>query len=461
MVKRFMWWMVAGMFCAFASGARAQELDPLLNLLIENKVITKEQAAAVQAEYDKRKAGAKEEVKQAAQEEVAKAKPNLGDLSGVKVGGRIFYSFQDGESFSATSPSKDKTDAYNKFVLKRAYIEISKDITPWMRAQITPDIYQDAAGNYNFRVKYAMGLFHWNGGSFVAKPEIEAGIVHTPWLDFEEGINAYRVQDTMFMERVGVITSSDAGVMLSGQFGGELPKSYQDDVAKKNPGRYGSFAVGFYNGGGYASVEANTNKTFQARLTYRPLPDYLPGLQVSGFCVAGRGNTAPKKFDKDPFNRREIYPDYRVLAGMISYQHEHFTLTAQTFEARGNPGGTRYYSDKDYIPGKVDPAYIFQSRYQKGYSFFGEAKLPSDKKWSVIARYDHYDPDTKGIQEVGHLYDVQNRFITGVAYRLFKENLLLLDYDQLSHDGVYKNKDGIYVGIPTERRVQLSLQLKW
>jgi hypothetical protein len=459
------WWKsltVAVALFGLAAGARAQEVDPLLQLLIENKVITKEQAAAVQAEYDKNKAGAKEEIKQAAQEEVAKAKPNLGDLGGVKIGGRIYYSFQNGESFNATSPSQDKTDAYNKFVLKRAYIEISKDITPWMKAQITPDIYQDATGNYNFRVKYAYGLFHWNGNSFVAKPEIEAGIAHTPWLDFEEGINAYRCQDTMFMERVGIITSADAGVLFTGQFGGELPKSYQDDVAKKNPGRYGSFAMGYYNGGGYSSAEANTNKTFQMRATYRPLPDYVPGLQVSGFWVKGRGNTAPKKFDKDPFNRREIYPDYEVLAGMLSYQHEYFTLTAQTFEARGNQGGSRYYNAGDYVPGKVDPRYVFQSTYQKGYSFFGEAKFPSSKRWSLIARYDHYDPDTKGIYDVSHKYDEQNRFIGGVAYKLFKENMLLLDYDQLSHDGVYKDaKTGLYVGIPTEKRVQLTLQLKW
>lgn len=457
------WVVMVAAFALAAStlGVRAQEVDPLLQLLIENKVITQEQAAAVQAEYDKRKAGAKEEVKQVAQEEVAKAKPNLGDLGGIKIGGRIFASFQNGENFSAASPSEDKTDAYNKFVLKRAYIEISKDITPWMRAQLTPDIYQDAAGNYNYRTKYAYGLFHWKGGSFVANPEIEAGIVHTPWLDFEEGINTYRVQDTMFMERVGIITSSDAGVLFSGQFGGTLPKSYQDEVGKKNSGRYGSFAMGFYNGGGYASAEANTNKTFQARVTYRPLPDYAPGLQISGFYVTGRGNTAPKKFDKDPFKRREIYPDYRVVAGMISYQHQYFNLTAQTFEARGNAGGSRYYTEKEYVPGKVDPAYIFQSRYQKGYSFWGEAKFPGSKRWSFMARYDHYDPDTKDILEVSHLYDVQNRFIAGLAYKLFKENFLLLDYDQLSHDGVYKNKDGIYVGIPTEKRVQLSLQLKF
>jgi len=323
-----------------ALGVGAQEVDPLLKLLIENKVITQEQATAVQAEYEKKKAGAKEEMKQAAQEEVAKAKPNLGDLSGVKIGGRIFASYQNGETFSAGSKSEDKTDAYNKFVLKRAYIEISKDITPWMRAQITPDISQDAAGSYNFRVKYALGLFHWNGGSFVAKPEVEAGIIHTPWLDFEEGINPWRCQDTMFMERVGIITSADAGVMFAGQFGGELPKSYQDDVAKKNPGRYGSFALGFYNGGGYSAVENNTNKTFQARVTYRPMPDILPGLQLSAFGITGKGNVAPSKSAKDPFKERKIYPTYSLLAGMISYQHEYFTLTAQTFEARATMRAT-------------------------------------------------------------------------------------------------------------------------
>ena len=451
--------------------ALAQELDPLLKLLIENRVITQQQAEAVQKEYDRRKGGPGEEasgavteekVRQIAQEETAKAKPNLGDLGGIKIGGRIYYSFQNGSAYSPTSPSDDMTDTYNRFLLKRSYIEISKDITPWMRAQITPDIWQDTNGSFNFRVKYAYGLFHWNSNGFVAKPEIEAGIIHTPWLDFEEGINTWRMQDTMFMERVGIITSADAGVMFAGQFGGELPKSYQDEVAKKNPGRYGSYAIGIYNGGGYASAEANTNKTIQARLTYRPMPDIAPGLQISAFGIWGKGNAAPKEFDKDPFKYREIYPDYSVFAGMLSYQHAYFTLTAQAFKAQGNAGGSRYYSEKEYVPGEVDPSYIFKSRYQKGYSFFGEAKFPESKKWSLIARYDHYDPDTKGVLEATHKYDKQDLTILGLAYHLYKENRLLFDYQVLDHDGVYKDaKSGFYLGIPSEKRLQMTLQIKW
>ena len=48
-----------------------------------------------------------------------------------------------------------------------------------------------------------------------------------------------------------------------------------------------------------------------------------------------------------------------------------------------------------------------------------------------------------------------------MAYKLYKENLILFDFDQLSHDGVYKNKDGLYVGIPNESRFQVTLQLKF
>ena len=38
-------------------GAQETELDPLLALLVEQGVITMEQALAVQAEYDRRRAG--------------------------------------------------------------------------------------------------------------------------------------------------------------------------------------------------------------------------------------------------------------------------------------------------------------------------------------------------------------------------------------------------------------------
>jgi hypothetical protein len=100
------------------------------------------------------------------------------------------------------------------------------------------------------------------------------GLHQTPWLDFEESINRYRVQGTMFSEREGLIPgSADFGA----SYFTPLPKGY------------GEIHSGVYNGEGFTQVEANKYKSFQGRLTVRPLPNRgaANGLRISGFYNAG------------------------------------------------------------------------------------------------------------------------------------------------------------------------------
>jgi hypothetical protein len=398
-----------------------------------------------------------EAVRKVAQEEVAKAKPNLGALDGIKVGGQIFFSYQNGESYSASSTSEDKTDAYSRFIVKRGYIDIQKAFTPWMKARITPEIYQDATGNYSSRMKYIYAGFYWKGNSFVNTPYLEAGLVRNPWFDFEESINIYRLQDNMFLERTGIIGTTEQGVLFGGDFGEPLPKSYQDQVSNKYPGRWGSFQLVISNGGGYNTPENNMNKALMGRVSFRPMPDILPGFQMTLFGVSGRGNLPPTRYTKVPFKNKEIYPSWSMWDGMLSYQHPHFSVTGQYYESRGNALGTRFYGASDYLPGEVDPADIFKPRSQKGYSFFADVKFPANRKWSWMGRMDYYDPDTKGILVLQNNRDVTRRYITGLSYRLFKDNIVLLDYDVLKHSRTYKPG----TVIPDEGRVQLTIQMKF
>ncbi len=67
------------------------------------------------------------------------------------------------------------------------------------------------AGSQEFRLKYAFAQFNlddWTThGSWV-----RLGVHQTPFIDYTEGIYRYRFQDTIFAERVGLLTSSDAGL---------------------------------------------------------------------------------------------------------------------------------------------------------------------------------------------------------------------------------------------------------
>ena len=356
-------------------------------------------------------AAEKEEVTQEDITSVVKA------LKDIKFNLLWYLSYMDGEGRDVGGNAGDG-ESRSKFAIKRGYFRFSKTLMPWFDAHMTFDVTQakddDSSldGSVAVRIKYAYAKFKLPDVAFFTKPFVEAGIVHMPWLDFEEHINWYRCQDTMFIERNSTFNSADFGLTLVSLFGGEVGEEYQKKVSNKYPGRYGSMAVGVYNGGGYHASEKNDNKALEGRLTIRPLPDVVPGLQFSYFGITGKGNT------KDE-------PDWTVNLGMVSFEHEYLVLTGQYYDGKGNQKGSDEY-DKD------------------GYSIFAELK--PHKKFSIIGRYDQFDPNDDMDD------DENTRYIIGAAYHIDKQhkNMVLLDYDTVDYEDSSKEDD---------KRIQLTLQV--
>lgn len=356
---------------------------------------------------------AEEEVSQKDIEKVVKA------LKGVKLGLLWYLSYQNGVD------GKGSDEGYSQFAIKRGYFRVTKELMPWFDAHMTFDVTtvkdpedepEDAPNNLDgsiaVRIKYAYGKFKLPDFAFFTKPFIEFGVVHMPWLDYEEHVNFYRCQDTMFIERNGTFNSADLGATFVSLLGGTMDEEYQKKVSHYYPGRYGSVAFGIYNGGGYHASEKNENKVLEGRITVRPLPDMLPGLQLSYFGITGKGN-------------KNTDPVWNVNLGFASFEHEYVVLTGQYYWGKGNQKGADE-KDKD------------------GYSFFTELK--PHKKISVIGRYDRFDPDT----DVDD--DENTRYIAGAAYHLDKrhKNMIVLDYDHVDYEDPSKEDD---------RRVQLTLQV--
>ena len=59
----------------------------------------------------------------------------------------------------------------------------------------------DDAGNIEMRLKYMYLKMKMDQFDFLPSSYFEFGMVHRPWLDFEESINGFRMQGTMFLER--------------------------------------------------------------------------------------------------------------------------------------------------------------------------------------------------------------------------------------------------------------------
>ncbi len=325
-------------------------------------------------------------------------------VQGVQIGGLWYLSYQARERCPGAT---DETQTCSQFRVKRGYLNFRARPRPWLEVRFTPDVSQDSAGDLKLLAKYLYAGFTGKGNSVIGRPYVEFGLVHMPWLDFEEHLNRFRMQDTMFLERNGLFNSADFGILAGGNFGTELGEDFRRDVNGAYAGRYGSWQVALMNGGGYRARENNGNKVLQARATARPFPDPLPGLQFSLFGVRGKGNLPQAESSRD-------LPDYDVLAGMVSYEHELLVLSAQWYSGEGNAAGTAVGPD-----GR-------SARRQSGSSYFAELRFTGKRNLSAIGRYDRFDADRRD-PAVG----LQQRLIAGVAWRMFGGNYILFDYDRV------------------------------
>lgn len=307
------------------------------------------------------------------------------DTPSFKVGATIFgdYTYID----SPTSKDADNNVIHpSSFNISRAYINVSGNLNHWIAFRITPDIARETgagsslSGSQTFGLKYAYGQFNlddWTTkGSWV-----RFGVQQTPYLDYTETIYRYRFQGSVFAQRVGLLTASDAG--LSGHY--------------NFPSNFGDVHAGFYNGEGYSRAEANNEKAFQVRASIRPLPlgGMWKGLRLSGF------------FDDDYVVRNA---KRRRAIGQLTFEHPWINLGFDVAQSKDAASAT-----KPTITGS-------------GWSVWATPRLGL-KGWELLLRHDDFKPN-KDIPA-----QTQKRNIFGVAY--WFQNLqrvtaaVLADYDSL------------------------------
>ncbi len=326
-------------------------------------------------------------------------------LKSFKPIGTFYLSYQNGMQNSGTNT----TIHYSKYQLKRGYFGADVGVTSYLTSRFVGDVTQDATGDVKVRAKYLYGKFHGKGNNAFTGPYMEFGLTHMPWLDWEEAMNGFRMQDTMFLERNGIFNSADVGFIVGADIGGSLSSDYKSNVNSHYAGRYGSWQVGVFNGGGYHAADQNKNKAFQARLSLRPIPASIPGLQITFFGVVGKGNK-PDTGGAQP-------PKWESGTAMISYESRYFTITGQGYLGIGNQGGSAIESDGS-------------AAHQSGFSVFAAVRVPTPhfgEKISLIGRFDEFNSNTR-------IYnDLQRRYIAGIAWHMYKNNIWLIDYERTSH----------------------------
>ena len=311
------------------------------------------------------------------------------DTPSIRVGMTFFgdYTFTKSPEATDTDGNSINPSAFN---VGRSYINITGNVSHIVAFRLTPDIARETGagsslnGSLTFRVKYAYGQF--NLDDWMARGSwARLGIQQTPWVDFQENVYRYRFQGTVFSEREGFLSSSDAGA------------SFHYNL----PSNYGDVHVGVYNGENYNRVEPNDQKALQVRGTVRPLAHSsmlaLRGIRVHGFYDADH-------YVKDAPRRRAL--------GSVTFEHAHLNAGVDYLSATDQTSVTK---------GEVDG---------QGYSVWATPK--TSKGWEGLLRYDHMTPNTAlGSQ-------TRSRTILGLAYWFPHQgsvsSALLLDYDGQTFD---------------------------
>jgi hypothetical protein len=305
------------------------------------------------------------------------------DNPSIRVGVTLFadYTYTASPEVRDSDGNEIHPSAFNA---SRTYLNITGNLSRRIAFRITPDIVRETGtsslnGSLTFRLKY--GYAQVNLDDWVAPGAwTRLGLQGTPWVNFEEGIYRYRFQGTVFPDREGYMSSSDAGA------------SFRYNA----PSNYGEVHVGIFNGENYNRAEANDQKSLQLRGSVRPFAKHggplLQGLRTHVFYNG----------------------DHYVRAA----ERRRF-LASATFEHKFINAGFDYLRTADQI--SVRTAAIDG----RGYSFWLTPRSPSG--WELLFRRDHMMPDDVRDNET------RDRTIVGVAYWFPHQggvsSALLLDYD--------------------------------
>ncbi len=449
-MKRFFVFVTAlfFFFFGFVLDSHAGSERALIKVLVKKGILTTEEAKQIIEEVKKEQEKERLKVKEVTVKEVKreiKEDKELKDslipatFKGIKFGMLSYIDFSAGKS----PLSNNDEFSYNKFKLTRGYLTLKKEFLPWLHARLTYDIHRENTGDYKGRIKYLYAEIRPNDLLFLTDMKMEIGQGHIPWLDFEEHVNPYRMQGTMPIERAGVFNSADVGVSIRGYLGGKLDNAKLLTGNTHYAGRYGSWHIGVYNGAGYHEDEKNNNKVIEGRITLRPMPDIIPGLQLSYLGIYGEGNR--KAINGD-------YPDYRVNQFMLSYEHPSLIFTGQFFKTKGNSKGNWVDANGDALRTEC-------------YALFLDYRLPitlfSQKRLHIFGRYDHFDQDENDHIASDTAYDM---YMFGFAWDIYKGNKFILDFEKTDYEDNAGKKGKVpQVGnnLGDEYKVQAVLQVKF
>lgn len=363
--------------------------------------------------------------------------------------------------FTTAESTTDGTYANRSsgFEMRRNYVQVKGYLNDKDYLRVTMDATKELAqgedsgsANHGYAsvfVKYAY-LYLDN---ILPYTGVEAGIVHRPWIDYEEHNGwHYRSINKVILEEKGTPTETGVDLVNSADFG----------VNFKTKTENFSSEIGIFNGEGYHADKGGANQENDSKMSVE--------WRLTGHLI-GSGEKVGKA-DRT----KDTYAHISTM-GLISHNHKDDsatldsvnTTTTQSNALKSEYDRTFYgvhavYNQPEfliageYITAKDDmrsPLAGFDKVDYDAWSINAEIRPVQD--WTVIARYDDYKITTtqqsNGAEKV---YKDGNKVIAGLAYK-YNKNVTFIGSGKWCDE-----KDGDNVTTGEDKKVyMLTTEVKW
>ncbi len=244
-----------------------------------------------------------------------------------KLGGKLFVDASHrvirntGSGFAANKQG-DQVQS-NGVNLTRAYLTARYYINDTWKVRVTTDVHQEntLGKKSNIFLKYA-----YIQGDLLPAISLRFGVIHTPWIDYEEELWEHRYVSTVLIDGLGIESSADAGLGVVGKVMNGLIH----------------YQFGEFNGGGYTDIRVSKATDFSGRIGIDPIEGMTIDFQYrNGYRGQKRFGTSgsTKGIQLRPVARQIFYQamvtyghadDWRVAAGYVFDKDKAFAFSSAT-----------------------------------------------------------------------------------------------------------------------------------
>lgn len=441
MVKKIALAMTALPFIAMA-GTNDPSMDLLIQKLIEKNIINAEEAVALTQDMSKMV----DERNKALTGDLAKK------VSDVKIKSKAkTIEFNGVHYFGLTSNNYDTKNANNGdkssgFEMRRNYLQLKGYLTDKDYFRVTLDAIKElesdptkngqSTGYSTAFIKYA---YLWLDNILPLNTGVEIGIVHRPWIDYEEhngwfyrSINKVALEDkfsTAYYNKSGTATSITVGP--------DILNSADLGINFKSQSPFFSSEIGIMNGEGYHADKTAANQQNSSGLSLE--------WRLTGH-IFGNGEKVGK-YDL----RKESYANIS-FAGIRSKNHKDNSLVADDsaeFDRKGYWLHAVYNHPMFLIAGQIsktkddlNQAGTTASSYNKEYKVSSvNTEIRPLKDWTILGRFDKLETEyanaNSATTDAQTKYNDKNvgdatQYILGVAYNFNKYVTFIANYKKVN-----------------------------